>query len=104
MSAQDPLTIETRDGVRYQLSDQESLSVSLPRKRNILVDEEPLSEVLSTVTRSIIGALRNARSGADRIKVEFGVTLTAEGGAIVTKGRSNSHFIITYEYDAKEHG
>jgi len=43
---------------------------------------------------------KSKTSGASAAKVEFGLSLDAQSGFTVSRGRSDAHFVISLEFDA----
>ncbi len=58
---------------------------------------EAALESVAPAAQSILAKLRPARP--QEISVEFGLTLTAEAGAVITKAASGCHLKVTLRWD-----
>ena len=75
---------------------QSDLGLATPVQESVKRARESLESALGQVTpalKSVADRLRDL--SPDELTVEFGLTLTAEAGAIVARGRTDVHFTIT---------
>lgn len=61
---------------------------------------EAALESVAPVAQSVLAKLRPARP--QEITVEFGVMLTAEAGAVITKAASGCHLKVTLRWDGAD--
>lgn len=88
-------------GVVVVEMDRAPTGVVKVRRRDGIVGRatETLDEALESVAptaRSVLAKLRPA--GPDEIAVEFGLTLTAEAGAVIAKTASGCHLKVTLRW------
>lgn len=91
--------IPLEDGVSVLIDASQVVDGPLPAGRlREVVHEFPdnLGAVLGPVTsmaRTVLDELR--RSGPDEVQVEFGVDLSVQAGAVITKGEAACHLRVT---------
>jgi Trypsin-co-occurring domain 1 len=75
------------------------------QRGNVVVEAtETMRQALEPIRRGARAVLDGLRETApDEIKVEFGVTLTAETGAIIAKASSDCHLTVTLTWKGEEH-
>lgn len=55
---------------------------------------------LRPALEAIVTGMRGLASSPDKVKVEFGIKLTAEAGVVVAKASTEANFKVSVEWDA----
>lgn len=99
--------VELDDGATLLLETAEPVApgpVKAGRAADAVLEvQENLRTVLRPVvqaSREVLAELREA--GPDEVKVEFGVALTSQAGAIIARAGANCHFTVTLTWKNAE--
>ncbi|WP_223732736.1 CU044_2847 family protein [Streptomyces purpurogeneiscleroticus] len=62
---------------------------------------QTLQECLEPVSRTVRAALQAVQqAGPDGVEMEFGVKLSAQAGAVITKGRAEMHLMVRVQWQS----
>ncbi|PDP89373.1 hypothetical protein CQJ94_01345 [Glycomyces fuscus] len=87
--------------------DADSIEPVGRRGRTAVTAAQTLNGALEQVTpaiEAVVGTIRERLSAPDRISVQFGVKLTAETSAVITKAAAEANFTITVEWNRGDGG
>lgn len=89
----------TPDGVRYKIEEEPGFAYTREAAGmgELVRLDESISDLIYEVSRSVRVGLR--ASQASTAKIQFGLTLSARAGFVVTRGTSEANIVITLEYD-----
>ncbi len=65
--------------------------------------EQSLAKV-GQIAEMIVRKFAVMRGGPDRVRAEFGISLSAESGMVVVKGKADAHFVLELEWTAAAQG
>ena len=97
------VVLRTPDGLRFEVVIDDGL-LDVGRQSGGLGELVRTNEELGEVVQRVMGALARGMDNPDRqrpdvLKAEFGITLDADAGFVVSAGTTEAHIVVSAEFN-----
>jgi hypothetical protein len=100
------MSLEDGSSILVEVADDEQRLERVGRLSSVVRDtaetlDEALRRVKPAVT-TVLNQLRDLATPPDKVKIEFGVKLTAEAGVVIAKAATEANFKLSLEWTATQ--
>ena len=93
--------VRTSDGIQFAIETDEPYARSLGDVGELVRTEQDLSQAVRKILQSLVGSLKE--TNASKANISFGLALSPGGAFFITRGQSDSHIVVTLDFDSEHH-